>query len=106
MVGRIDPKELKEWLRTERDFQLLDVRESWEFECVHLPQSRLVPLGQLQSRWRELDPGKLTVAYCHHGIRSLQAAHFLISQGFTDVRNLTGGIDAYSCEADPQLPRY
>lgn len=106
MVARIDPQELSEWLRSEKDFQLLDVREPWEFEAVRLPRSVLIPLGQLPGRFAELDRGKATVTLCHHGVRSLQAAAFLVSQGFADVRNLVGGIDAYALKADPELPRY
>lgn len=106
MVGRITSQELHDWLRQEKDFQLLDVREPWEFETVRLPRSQLIPLGHLPARFSELDPKKTTVALCHHGVRSLQAAYLLISQGFEDVRNLTGGIDAYAREADHELPRY
>ncbi len=106
MIARIDPQELREWLRSGKDFQLLDVREPWEFEVVRLPQSVLIPLGRLSGRFAELDRGKTTVTLCHHGVRSLQAAAFLVSQGFTDVRNLTGGIDAYALEADSQVSRY
>lgn len=106
MIARIDPQELSEWLRSEKDFQLLDVREPWEFEAVRLPRSVLIPLGQLPGRFAELDRGKATVTLCHHGVRSLQAAAFLVSQGFADVRNLVGGIDAYALKADPELPRY
>lgn len=106
MVGKISPQELKEWLESGKEFQLLDVRETWEYEAVHLPRSLLIPLGQLPLRLAELDPKNLTVALCHHGVRSLQAAYLLSSQGFEDVRNLSGGIDAYAREANPTLPRY
>jgi len=106
MTAKISPNELKAWLDSHRDFQLLDVREPWEHQTVHLPNCLLIPLGQIPARWSELDPKKTTVAYCHHGVRSLQAVHFLISQGFADVRNLSGGIDAYACDADSGMPRY
>ncbi len=106
MTTQLSPTELKNWIESQREFQLLDVREPWEHETASLPNSLLIPLRQIPARWGELDPKKTIVAYCHHGVRSLQAAHFLVSQGFEDVRNLTGGIDAYSCDADSEIPRY
>ena len=88
--------------------RLLDVREPEEFEIVALPSARLLPLGQIPARFQEIADWKdqPVVVYCHHGIRSLQAIHFLRASGFSDVTNLSGGIDAWSREVDLQMPRY
>ena len=89
---------------------LLDVREPWEAALASLRlqgvDSRLIPMGQIPARLAELDPAQPVVVYCHHGMRSLQVVAFLERQGFESVYNLAGGIDAWSCEADPSVPRY
>lgn len=85
--------------------QILDVREPWEFDLAHLPGARLIPLGELVDRAAELDPSRPLAAYCHHGMRSLQALRFLKGLGFSDLAHLAGGIDAYS-RMDPSVPRY
>lgn len=87
---------------------LIDVREPWEHELAALPGSVLVPLGELEVRAASLAPpaGALVVAYCHHGVRSLAAATFLVRAGLGDVRSLAGGLDAWSREIDHTVPRY
>ncbi len=85
---------------------LLDVREKWEHDIAALPNSRLVPLGTLQQATPSLDRGAEYVVYCHHGGRSAMAAQWLRAQGFAQVANLEGGIDAWSLEVDASVPRY
>jgi adenylyltransferase/sulfurtransferase len=85
--------------------QILDVREPWEHDRARIPGSILVPLGELARRVGELDPTRPLAAYCHHGMRSLQALRFLQEVGFTDLAHLRGGIDAFS-QLDPSVPRY
>ncbi|MGN6388239.1 MAG: rhodanese-like domain-containing protein [Burkholderiaceae bacterium] len=85
---------------------LLDVRQPWEYQTCHLPDATLVPLAALPQALAGLDPAQPVVCICHHGMRSLQAAAFLERQGFADVANLTGGIDAWSIQVDPGVPRY
>ena len=85
--------------------QILDVRERWEFDRARIPGAILIPLGELVERAGELDPARPVAAYCHHGMRSLQALRFLQSLGFTDLAHLSGGIEAYS-RLDPSVPRY
>ncbi len=85
--------------------QILDVRELWEYDRAHLPGALLIPLGELVDRVGELDPSRPLAAYCHHGMRSLQALRFLKGVGFSDLAHLAGGIDAYS-RLDPSVPRY
>ncbi len=87
---------------------LVDVRQPWEHELVCLPDDVLVPLDQLADRADELTPpaGALVVTYCHHGIRSLNAAAILHQLGHSRVASLAGGIDAWSQLVDPSLARY
>lgn len=89
---------------------LLDVRQPWEAELSSIRldgvPGLLIPMGELVQRLDELDPLQPVVCYCHHGVRSLQVVAFLERQGFESVYNLAGGIDAWSSEIDPALPRY
>ena len=107
MVRQIDVNELKALLDGGGNVWLLDVRQPWEHALVALPQSTLIPLDQLGRRASEVVPGEggLVVAYCHHGVRSLHAAQLLSLQGIEAV-SLAGGIDRWSSEIDPALPRY
>ena len=85
---------------------LLDVREPYEYSLAKLEGSVLIPLGTLPQSLEKLDRNTEIVAYCHHGMRSADAVGFLLQQGFTDVKNLVGGIDAWSVQVDPSIPRY
>jgi adenylyltransferase/sulfurtransferase len=100
------PVEVKQKREAGDGFVLLDVREQWEYDLAHIPDSVLIPLSQLQSRVSELDPDDEIITFCHHGMRSASAQAFLLNAGFLDVKNMTGGIDAYSVMADPTIPRY
>lgn len=84
---------------------LVDVRERWEWDIAHIEGSRLVPLGELPDRLRELDPRAEIVTVCHRGTRSLMAQQLLQGAGFR-VRSLAGGIDAWAAEIDPAMARY
>jgi rhodanese-related sulfurtransferase len=89
---------------------LLDVRERWELERADLAlpgiERRHVPLRELPGALATLDPARPVVCVCHHGVRSAHAALFLQRQGFDAVWNLEGGIDAWSAQVDPSVPRY
>lgn len=87
---------------------LVDVRQPWEHELARLPDDILVPLDQLADRSDEITPpaGALVVTYCHHGIRSLNAAAILQQLGHVNVASLAGGIDAWSQLVDPSVARY
>ena len=85
---------------------LVDVREPYEYELCHLEGARLLPLKQLTARMGELDKSEEIVVYCHVGVRSTQAVSLLRRAGFSSVRNLQGGIDAWAREVDRQMPRY
>jgi len=107
-MRQLRPAELKAWLDDPaRDKPvLLDVREAWEFGVCRIDGSELVPLQTIPTRLAELNPARETVVICHHGVRSYHAARFLEHNGFTNVINLTGGVDAWAKEADPTMPTY
>ncbi len=85
---------------------LLDVREQHEFEFTHIEGSQHIPLHQIPERLSEINSSQECVAICHHGIRSQHAAAFLLSVGFTQIYNLSGGIDAWSVDCDNTVLRY
>jgi rhodanese-related sulfurtransferase len=105
-VRRITPLELAQLRTNGRSLALLDVREQWEWNVGHIADATLIPMGQLPAKVSGLDPAADTVLYCHHGARSQAAAEWLVSLGFRRVYNLSGGIDAWSTEVDPSIPRY
>jgi adenylyltransferase/sulfurtransferase len=103
----ITPLELKARLDRGEKFRLIDVREADEWAIGRLPKAELIPLSEFQKRaTEELSPDESLVLYCHHGMRSGRAQGYLKAQGFTDVLNLTGGIDAWSLQVDPSVKRY
>ena len=85
---------------------LLDVREAREAEIARIEGARLIPLHELPGRLTELPGHAEIVTHCHHGQRSLKAREILVGAGFSSVRSLAGGIDAWSREIDPSIPRY
>ena len=85
---------------------MLDVREPWELEIASLPGTVAIPMGSITRSLDRLDPQRSTVCVCHHGARSMQVALYLEHQGFSDVVNLTGGIDAWSAQVDPAVRTY
>ena len=85
---------------------LLDVREAWEYQRVHLPDSKLIPMRQIPAALPTLDREQETVVICHHGIRSRQVAYFMEQYGFKNVINLHGGIDAWAREVDTAMTLY
>lgn len=85
---------------------LLDVREPWEYQRVHLQDSLHIPMDDLRERLDELHPEQTYVVLCHHGNRSLQVTAFLQARGFQNVINLAGGIDEWCLSLAPDLPRY
>jgi rhodanese-related sulfurtransferase len=85
---------------------LLDVREPWEFDKARIEGATLVPMRSVPDRLQELDPARETVVICHHGIRSRMVGHFLESQGFGNVINLSGGVASWASDVDRQMPTY
>jgi len=107
MVTEIEPTELARRLKTAPEkLVLLDVREPFEREMAVILPSVHIPMGEVPSRTAEIPQDREVVVYCHGGVRSMVVAGFLESHGFKSVVNLSGGIDAWSVEVDPSVPRY
>ena len=85
--------------------QLLDCREPFEWAIARLAGARLAPLAELAEHLGELDPARPVLVFCHHGVRSINAAVVLERAGFTAM-SVRGGIDAWSQRIDPSIPRY
>jgi rhodanese-related sulfurtransferase len=111
MIEQVRPSRLASWLEAHgADAIVLDVREHAElnaasvkpegFELVH------IPMNEIPGRLGQLDPGRAVAVLCHHGARSMRVAMFLQAQGFETLANIAGGIDAWSQELDPSVPRY
>ena len=106
MAYTITPTELKSRLDKGDQLVLLDVREQWEFDLAKLNGSTLIPLATLPNSLGKLSKETEIIAICHHGMRSADATNFLLQQGFPNVKNLVGGIDAWSALVDRSVPRY
>ncbi len=102
----ISPKELKTRLDKGDTLILVDVRENWEYSLAKIDGSVLIPLGTLPQSLAQLNRNSEIIAICHHGMRSADATNFLLQQGFPNVKNLVGGIDAWSTQVDGAVPRY
>jgi adenylyltransferase/sulfurtransferase len=105
-VREIEPSQLQAWRAEGVRYELIDVREPWEAAIASIDGSRLVPLATFANRVEVERSSTPVVLYCHHGSRSLAAARLLVQAGRQQVYNLVGGIDRYSREADPSVPRY
>lgn len=120
MIDQIAPVDFAHWLATMAQSHplehavLLDVREPRELEWAQVANDsaehgyRLVaiPMASVPLRLAELDPDQPIACLCHHGARSMQVARFLVGNGFTEVVNIAGGIDAWATQVDPSIPRY
>ncbi len=104
--GDITPKEVKAKLDRGDKFQLIDVREPHEYQICSIPGAKLIPLGELPKRLNELDPSVELVAHCKSGVRSAKAIDLLKQSGFKKLRNMKGGILAWSDQVDPSVPKY
>jgi len=103
----ITPIELKARLDKGEDIRVIDVREADEWAIARLPQAELIPLSRFQQlAMPQLDPDEMIVLYCHHGMRSARAQDYLKGQGYKNILNLTGGIDAWALQIDPTMKRY
>jgi rhodanese-related sulfurtransferase len=111
MIEEISPAELAVRCRDGELWLLLDVREPWEVEIARVqPTDKMptshIPTADIPERYAEIDRARPVAVLCHSGGRSARVASFLIQQGFTRVLNVRGGIDAWSGEVDPSIPRY
>ena len=104
---QITPQEVKQRLDSGEKIRFVDVREPFEFRQAHIEGSELIPMRTvakaLPSFEEETAP---LILFCHHGVRSLQIASWLREQGVESSRSMDGGIDRWSLEIDPAVPRY
>lgn len=106
MFDRLSPADFVARRARGELWQLLDVREPWELAIASVGDSLGIPMGEIAERHRELDPATPVAVLCHSGGRSARVAEFLARQGFVRVANIEGGIDAWSQQCDPAIPRY
>jgi len=108
MIPQSHPQQLADKLKAGEPVYILDIRQPEEHAIAALPDSTLIPLGDLPARLAEVQPppGALVVVYCHHGVRSLGGAAILERAGVGPAASLAGGIDAWSLLIDPSVPRY
>jgi adenylyltransferase/sulfurtransferase len=105
-IPSMTARELNERLEAGERLTLLDVREPFEHEIAQIEGGKLIPLGQLPNRLDELQRADRIAVFCHAGVRSAHAARLLHRAGFDQVYNVDGGIDAWSRDVDPAVPRY
>jgi rhodanese-related sulfurtransferase len=102
----ITPREVKDLLARDDQVLFVDVREPWEYDASHIEGSVLIPLREIPANLARLESAEQLVLFCHHGMRSLDAAAWLRSQGVEGARSMSGGIERWSTEIDPGVPRY
>jgi rhodanese-related sulfurtransferase len=102
----ITPREVKSMMERGDKFLLVDVREKWEFETSWIEGAVLVPMREIPSNLAKFEEADNIILFCHHGIRSLDAAAWLRSQEIPGAKSMAGGIDRWSAEIDLKVPRY
>lgn len=102
----IDTDEFARWQRDAKPYRLIDVRDDDELELAHIPGALHIPMNQIPQRIDEIPREEAVVVICHYGVRSARVAGFLAGNGFTNVYNLDGGIDAYAERIDSTVGRY
>jgi rhodanese-related sulfurtransferase len=105
----ITPLELKQRLDDGDSVYLLDCREPIEFQQARIDGAELIPMRTVPAKLQHIEgkaEGADVVVLCHHGMRSMQVVNWLREQGIATCRSLAGGIDRWSCEVDPTVPRY
>ena len=114
MIEQVRPAELAAWMRSHgaegARTVVLDVREPAELRTASIKPDGFdlvtIPMNEIAQRLAELDPDRPVACLCHHGARSQRVAMFLAANGFTEVANIAGGIDAWARELDPNVPCY
>ena len=113
MIDQIQPSQLSDWIQSKAAHGtavVLDVREPYEVQTASVTANGFelltLPMGSIVEKISELDKGRPIACLCHHGSRSMQVAAFLSSQGFTQLANIAGGINAWSSQVDPSVPTY
>jgi rhodanese-related sulfurtransferase len=111
MIPQVRPSDFADWVQAQPTPPLLlDVREPWEVQVASVQPEGFelvaIPMNEIPGRLAELPEDRPIACLCHHGMRSMNVAAFLARQGYADVANIAGGIDAWSREKDPAVPRY
>lgn len=114
MIAQVRPADLAAWCQDQAAGHgpavVLDVREPWELQTASVKADGFelvaIPMNEIPARLGELDPARPVALLCHHGARSQRVASFLAQHGFGPLANIAGGIDAWSRERDPAVPRY
>lgn len=104
----VDIDTVRQWLDSRPEFALVDCREPAEAEIARIADAELIPMSQWADATAQLDAlrGKHIVVHCHHGGRSLRVAQWMRANGFPEAQSMAGGIDAWSQQIDPAIPRY
>ena len=102
----ISPRDVKQRLDRGEKLLLVDVREPHEHALCRIQGATLIPMGTIPANLQKLDADEDVICFCHHGMRSLDVANWLRSQGVTSTKSMAGGIDRWSTEIDPKVPRY
>jgi len=105
-LPEMTPLEIDARLKSGEPLALLDVREPYEVMISHLDGALHIPMSELSSRWPEIPRNRPVVVFCHHGYRSSQAIRYLAAQGYTNLVNMQGGIDAWARQVDSSIPQY
>jgi len=113
MIDQVRPADLAAWIHSQPTGTtpvVLDVREPWELQTASVKPDGFelvaIPMNEVPARMGELDPRRPLALLCHHGARSQRVALFLANKGFERLANIAGGIEAWSGECDPGVPRY
>jgi rhodanese-related sulfurtransferase len=102
----VTPRQVSERMERGDKFLFVDVREKWEHETARIEGAVLIPLREIPANLQQLTGAREIVFFCHHGVRSLDAAAWLRSQGVEGAQSMSGGIDRWTTEVDPLVPRY
>jgi rhodanese-related sulfurtransferase len=111
MIAQVRPSEFDQWLQAQPGQPLvLDVREPWELQTASVSAAGFellaIPMNTIPGRLAEVPQDRPIACLCHHGGRSQRVAMFLEQQGYNNVANIAGGIEAWARERDPGVPRY
>jgi rhodanese-related sulfurtransferase len=100
------PSDVKQRLDRGEKMMLIDVREPHEYAICHIEGAILIPMGTIPANLQKLDTDEDVICFCHHGMRSMDVANWLRAQGVKSAKSMAGGIDRWSLEIDPKVPRY
>jgi rhodanese-related sulfurtransferase len=102
----ITPRQVKQRLERGEKILVVDVREPWEYAYCRIENALHIPMGAIPANLQKLDGEEEVICYCHHGMRSLDVANWLRAQGVDSAKSMAGGIERWSAEIDPSVPRY